>query len=123
MSNGTSYMLERVLNTPCIRVSLRTLLITFALCWFNPYVLCISESCIEMKIKFNFYFHTSLWCLKRFYEGLKLFFLFVRGWDVKLYYFIFSYLSNVSLKCLDSERENAFLICVSNTKYLASSMF
>ena len=23
------------------------------------------------KIKSNFYFHTSLWCLKRFYEGLK----------------------------------------------------
>ena len=21
------------------------------------------------KIKLNFYFHTSLWCLKRFYEG------------------------------------------------------
>ena len=31
--------------------------------------LCISESCIEIKIKLNFYFHTSLWCLKRFYEG------------------------------------------------------
>ena len=23
------------------------------------------------KIKLNFYFHSSLWCLKRFYEGLK----------------------------------------------------
>ena len=23
------------------------------------------------KIKLNFYFHTYLWCLKRFYEGLK----------------------------------------------------
>ena len=23
------------------------------------------------KIKLNFYFHTSLWCIKRFYEGLK----------------------------------------------------
>ena len=23
------------------------------------------------KLKLNFYFHTSLWCLKRFYEGLK----------------------------------------------------
>ena len=32
---------------------------------------CTSESCIEIKIKLNFYFHTSLWCLKRFYEGLK----------------------------------------------------
>ena len=31
---------------------------------------CISESCVEIKIKLNFYFHTSLWCLKRFYEGL-----------------------------------------------------
>ena len=31
----------------------------------------IFESCIEIKIKLTFYFHTSLWCLKRFYEGLK----------------------------------------------------
>ena len=31
---------------------------------------CISESCIEIKITLNFCFHTSLWCLKRFYEGL-----------------------------------------------------
>ena len=23
------------------------------------------------KIKLSFYFHTSLWCLKSFYEGLK----------------------------------------------------
>ena len=30
----------------------------------------ISESCIEIKIELNFYFHISLWCLKRFYEGL-----------------------------------------------------
>ena len=35
-------------------------------------VLCMSESCIQIKINFNFNFHTSLWCLKRFYdEGLK----------------------------------------------------
>ena len=34
-------------------------------------VLCISESCIQIQINFNFNFHTSLWCLKRFYEGLK----------------------------------------------------
>ena len=32
---------------------------------------CISESYIEIQIKLNFYFHTSLWCLKRFYEGIK----------------------------------------------------
>ena len=25
----------------------------------------------EKKIKLNFYFYTSLWCLKRFYKGLK----------------------------------------------------
>ena len=29
----------------------------------------ISESCIEIKIKLDFYLHTSLWCLKWFYEG------------------------------------------------------
>ena len=32
---------------------------------------CISESCIQTKINLNFYFHTYLWYLKRFYEGLK----------------------------------------------------
>ena len=32
-------------------------------------VSCISESYIEIKINLNFYFHTTLWCLKRFYEG------------------------------------------------------
>ena len=31
---------------------------------------CISESCIKTNINL-FFFHTSLWCLKRFYEGLK----------------------------------------------------
>ena len=31
----------------------------------------ISETCIEIKIKLNFYFHTSLWYLKKFCEGLK----------------------------------------------------
>ena len=30
----------------------------------------ISESCIKIKINLNYYFRTSLWCLKRFYEGL-----------------------------------------------------
>ena len=33
-------------------------------------ILCTSDSCIEIKIKLNVYFHTSLWCLKSFYEGL-----------------------------------------------------
>ena len=31
--------------------------------------LCITESCIKTKINLIFYFHTSLWCLKRLYEG------------------------------------------------------
>ena len=30
----------------------------------------ISESGIKIKVNLNFYFHTSLWCLKSFYEGL-----------------------------------------------------
>ena len=30
----------------------------------------ISKSCIKIKINLSFYFHTSLWLLKRFYEGL-----------------------------------------------------
>ena len=34
-------------------------------------VLFISESHIKIKISLNFYFHTSLWCLKRFCKGLK----------------------------------------------------
>ena len=38
--------------------------------WLTLKDLFISESCIEIKIELNFYFHTSLWCLKRFYEGL-----------------------------------------------------
>ena len=37
---------------------------------FTLNITCISESCIGIKIKLNFYFHTSFWCLKRFYEGL-----------------------------------------------------
>ena len=35
----------------------------------NPSVQCIKESCIKSKTNLNFYFHTSLWCFKRFYEG------------------------------------------------------
>ena len=31
---------------------------------------CISESYIKIKVNLNFYFLTSLWYLKRFYEGL-----------------------------------------------------
>ena len=32
---------------------------------------CISEICFKIKSNLNFYFHTSFWYLKRFYEGLK----------------------------------------------------
>ena len=32
----------------------------------------ISENCINIKINVNFYFHTSLLCLKWFYDGLYL---------------------------------------------------
>ena len=38
--------------------------------YLSPPVRCISESCMEIKNKSNFYFHTSLWCLKTLYEGL-----------------------------------------------------
>ena len=31
---------------------------------------CISESYIKIKLNLSVCFHTSLWCLKRFYEGL-----------------------------------------------------
>ena len=37
-------------------------------------VQCIFESCVKIKIKLNFYFRASLWCLKRFYEDLLFFF-------------------------------------------------
>ena len=33
-------------------------------------VLCFYEIYVKININLNFYFHTSLWCLKRFYEGL-----------------------------------------------------
>ena len=36
----------------------------------NIPVLLISESCIKMKTNLNFYYRTSLRCLKRFSEGL-----------------------------------------------------
>ena len=31
---------------------------------------CISETCTNIKINLNFYFHTFLWCFKRFYEWI-----------------------------------------------------
>ena len=34
-------------------------------------ILYISENCIEIKFNLDFLFHTSSWCRKRFYQGLK----------------------------------------------------
>ena len=39
----------------------------------NTTAQCISERYIKITININFLFHTLLWCLKRFYEGLKAF--------------------------------------------------
>ena len=49
---------------------------------------CFSESCIEIKIKLNFYFDTSSWCLKRFY---------VRLWFMVCHLRLSSYLSKNNL--------------------------
>ena len=32
---------------------------------------CILENCIKREINLNFYFYTSLWCLKRFHNTVK----------------------------------------------------
>ena len=56
--NSTMQFFKNFYGVPCIiLLSLKDLF--------------ISESCIEIKIELNFYFHTSLWCLETFYEGLK----------------------------------------------------
>ena len=50
-------------------ITVRTLTIFqfYSLTLNVPY---ISEGCIEIKIKLNFCFRTSLCCFRRFYEGL-----------------------------------------------------
>ena len=44
-------------------------------CQYFKILYCLNLSCLNPerreKIKLNFYFHTSSWCLERFYEGLK----------------------------------------------------
>ena len=47
-----------------VRPCLTQQLVVFFLTLKDPF---ISKSCIEIKVELNFYFHTSLWCLKRFY--------------------------------------------------------
>ena len=44
-------------------------------------VLCNSESCIEIKINLNFYFHTLSWCLKRFQRRPSRAVYFAALWD------------------------------------------
>ena len=44
------------------------LIIAFFLALHTP---SIFENCIKTKINLNFYLHTHLWCLKRFYDGFK----------------------------------------------------
>ena len=54
------------------------------------------------KINLNFYFHTSLWCLKRFYKGLHKTF-----WDttkiVKIKIYVNFYLNATFWKCTERE--------------------
>ena len=45
-----------------VRPCLTQQLVVFFLTLKDPF---ISKSCIEIKVELNFYFHTSLWCLKR----------------------------------------------------------
>ena len=59
-SKAPSQLFHWVLNTPLGEFNFKLTL---------P-VPCSLESCIEIKNKLNLYFHTSLWRLKRFYEGL-----------------------------------------------------
>ena len=58
----------KISRLPCLVLQLNIEFLTiFDLTFKGPF---ISESCIELKMKLNFHFRTSLWCLKRFYEGL-----------------------------------------------------
>ena len=52
---------------------------------------CISESCVKVKPKLNFYFHISLWYLKIYYEGLhKTFRDTTKKCEIKIYLNFFS---------------------------------
>ena len=48
--------------------------------WLTLPAQCSSGNCIKMKINLNFYFHASLWCLSRFYEGLE----GLQGFEIKV---------------------------------------
>ena len=50
----------------------------------NLPVPCSSESCIGIKIKFNFYFHLSLWCIKAFKALMKPFVAPQRSVKIKI---------------------------------------
>ena len=63
-------------------------------------VIFVNHSCHDSrqteKINLDFYFHTSLWCLKCFYEGLKAFIKPQRSVKIKIqvnFYFITTFLN------------------------------
>ena len=59
-----------LLITIFINIKTINVTVTCLYCHLTLPVPYISGSCIEIKIKSNVYLHTSLWCLKRFDEGL-----------------------------------------------------
>ena len=58
------------LETPVLRFALLQYYRRFSTFALTLFTQCMSESCIKININLYFYFHTSLWCLKRFYDGL-----------------------------------------------------
>ena len=72
--HGDTYKLYPYKKCALLLVCTFILLLLFILSWegihnsINPYR---PDPGRRGKIDLNFYFHTSLWYLKRFYEGLK----------------------------------------------------
>ena len=62
--NKAKYMSERSMTVFVLRQCHPKL---FSLTFPAPYIL---EGCSKINVSLNLYFHTSLWFLKRFYEGL-----------------------------------------------------
>ena len=52
-----------------MKIKVKFLMHNSSILWLTLKDQFISENCIEIKIVLNFYFHTSLWCLRRFYEA------------------------------------------------------
>ena len=51
--------------------NLQLIRIVFEGFWIWPFLSRAFQKALLKKINFDFYFHTSFWCLKMFYEGLK----------------------------------------------------